>query len=53
MTRREPSPWLAGLSIHDYDGHIAACAYAAGADILSPNFREFTEKMLTKPMNWA
>lgn len=44
MTRREPSPWLAGLSIHDYDGHIAACAYAAGADILSPNFREFTEK---------
>jgi glycerophosphoryl diester phosphodiesterase len=38
LARAEPSPWLGGLSVHDFGGSVPQLAKASGALIWSPNY---------------
>ena len=41
--RDEPSPWLAGLDIHDFDGDPVKAAASLGIDNVSPYWTELTK----------
>lgn len=45
LDRDEPSPWLAGLDIHDFDGNPVRAAYSLGLDDVSPFFKELTKEL--------
>lgn len=40
---KEPSPWLGGLDIKDYQGDPVKAAKAIGADVVSPYFMEISK----------
>lgn len=42
LDRKEPSPWLGGIRLADCGNSVIEAAHAAGADILSPCFKEIT-----------
>jgi glycerophosphoryl diester phosphodiesterase len=46
LDRDEPSPWLAGLDIHDFDGDPVRAAHSLGLDDVSPFFREITKELI-------
>ncbi len=43
IDRSQPSPWMAGLDIRDYDNNVVAAAQAIGADIVSPDHTEVSQ----------
>ena len=45
LGRDEPSPWLGGLDIHDFDGDPVRAAYSLGIDDISPYFKEITKEL--------
>ena len=45
LDRDEPSPWLAGLNIHDFDGDPVRAAHSLGIDSVSPFFKEITKEL--------
>ena len=45
LDRDEPSPWLAGLDIHDFDGDPVRAAHSLGIDDVSPYFKEITKEL--------
>lgn len=45
LDRDEPSPWLAGISIHDFDGDPVRAAHSLGIDSISPYFKEITKEL--------
>ena len=45
LDRDEPSPWLAGLNIHDFDGDPVRAAHSLGIDNVSPFFKEITKEL--------
>ena len=45
LDRDEPSPWLAGLDIHDFDGDPVRAAHSLGLDDISPFFKEITKEL--------
>ena len=45
LDRDEPSPWLAGLDIHDSDGDPVRAAHSLGIDNVSPYFKEITKEL--------
>ena len=42
LDRKEASPWLAGLNIHDYDDDPVKAAASLGIDNISPYYEETT-----------
>ena len=46
LDREEPSPWLAGLDIKDFDGDPVQAAHSLGIDDISPYFTEVTPEMV-------
>ena len=46
LDRDEPSPWLAGIDIHDFDGDPVRAAHSLGLDDVSPFFKEITRGSL-------
>lgn len=46
LDRDEPSPWLAGLDIHDFDGDPVRAAHSLGLDDVSPFFKEITKELI-------
>lgn len=45
--RRQPSPWMAGLDLGDYDNNVVAAAQAIGADVISPYYTEVSPKVVS------
>ena len=45
LDRDEPSPWLGGLDIHDFDGDPVRAAHSLGLDDVSPYFKEITKEL--------
>ena len=45
LDRDEPSPWLGGISIHDFDGDPVRAAHSLGLDDVSPYFKEITKEL--------
>ena len=45
LDREEPSPWLGGVSIHDFGGDPVRAAHSLGIDDVSPYFRELTKEL--------
>lgn len=45
LDRDEPSPWLAGLDIHDFDGDPVRAAHSLGLDDVSPYFKEISKEL--------
>ena len=45
LDRDEPSPWLAGLDIHDFDCDPVRAAHSLGLDDVSPFFKEITKEL--------
>lgn len=43
-----PSPWLAGLNINDYDGDYIKAVKALGADLSTPIFTEVTPELVAE-----
>lgn len=46
LDREEPSPWLGGISIHDYDDDPVKAAHSLGFDNLSPYWEEVTAELV-------
>lgn len=46
LDRKEPSPWLAGLNIHDFDDDPVKAAHSLGIDHVSPYFEEIDEALV-------
>ena len=45
LDRDGPSPWLAGLDIHDFGGDPILAAHSLGIDNVSPFFKEITKEL--------
>ena len=45
LDRNEPSPWLAGIDIHAFDGDPVRAAHALGIDDVSPYYKEITKEL--------
>lgn len=45
LDRDEPSPWLGGVSIHEFGGDPVRAAHSLGIDDVSPYFRELTKEL--------
>ncbi len=45
LDRDEPSPWLGGADIRDFDGDPVRAAHSLGIDDVSPYFREITREL--------
>ena len=45
LDRDEPSPWLGGIDIHDFDGDPVRAAHSLGLDDVSPYFKEVTKEL--------
>ena len=45
LDREAPSPWLAGISIHDYKDDPVKAAHALGIDDVSPYWEEITAEL--------
>ena len=45
LDRDEPSPWLGGLNIHDFDEDPVRAAHSLGIDDVSPYFKEITKEL--------
>ena len=45
LDRNEPSPWLGGLDIHDFDGDPVRAAHSLGLDDVSPYFKDITKEL--------
>jgi len=45
LDRDEPSPWLAGVNIHDFDGDPVRAAHSLGIDDVSPYYKEITREL--------
>lgn len=43
LDRKEPSPWLGGLNIHDFDDDPVKAAASVGIDVVSPYYGEITK----------
>ncbi len=46
LDREEPSPWLGGLDIKDFDGDPVKAAASMGFDIVSPYWEELTKEQV-------
>lgn len=46
LDREEPSPWLAGLNIHDFDDDPVRAAQSLGIDNVSPYWPEITKEQV-------
>lgn len=46
LDRGEPSPWLGGLDIHDFDGDPVKAASSLGIDNVSPYWTEITAEQV-------
>lgn len=44
--RSEPSPWLGGLNINDFDGNPVKAAHSFGIDSISPYYALVTEELV-------
>lgn len=44
--RNEPSPWLGGLNINDFDGDPVKAAHSLGIDAVSPYYELVTEELV-------
>lgn len=44
--RNEPSPWLGGLNINDFDGNPVKAAHSLGVDAISPYYELVTEELV-------
>lgn len=42
LEKKDPSPWLGGYNIHDFDLNAIDIAFALGCDIVSPQLDEIT-----------
>ena len=45
LDRDEPSPWLGGADIRDFDGDPVRAAHSLGIDDVSPYFKEITKEL--------
>ena len=45
LDRDEPSPWLGGIDIRDFDGDPVRAAHSLGIDDVSPYFKEITKEL--------
>ena len=45
LDREEPSPWLGGIDIKDFDGDPVRAAHSLGIDDVSPYFKEITKEL--------
>ena len=45
LDRDEPSPWLGGVDIRDFDGDPVRAAHSLGIDDVSPYFKEITKEL--------
>ena len=45
LDRDEPSPWLGGIDIRDFDGDPVRAAHSLGIDDVSPYFKEITKEI--------
>ncbi len=46
LDRDEPSPWLAGVNIHDFGDDPVKAAHSLGVDNVSPYYGEVTEEVV-------
>lgn len=46
IDRDEPSPWLGGIDIHDFDNDPVKAAHALGIDSVSPYIGETTQELV-------
>ena len=45
LDRDEPSPWLGGVDIRDFDGDPVRAAHSLGLDDVSPYFKDITKEL--------
>ena len=45
LDRDEPSPWLGGVDIRDFDGDPVRAAHSLGIDDVSPYFKDITKEL--------
>ena len=45
LDRDEPSPWLGGIDIREFDGDPVRAAHSLGIDDVSPYFKEITKEL--------
>lgn len=46
--KKNPSPWLGGLNINDFNGDYVKAAHAIGADVVSPYWEELSPQLVTE-----
>ena len=53
LDKETPSPWLAGLNIHDFDNNPVAAAHYLGIDGISPYYKEITKQQVDEAHNYG
>ena len=46
LDREEPSPWLGGINIHDFDSNPIKAIHHLGIDNVSPYYKEITKEQI-------
>lgn len=53
LDKTEPSPWLAGLNIHDFNNNPVSAAHFLGIDGISPYYKEITKQQVDEAHNYG
>ena len=53
LDKKEASPWLAGINIHDYDDDPVKAAHSIGIDHLSPYYEEVSDILVEEAHSYG